>query len=375
MWNRLKRIKYNANVPWLAIGDFNETLWQSEHYSATKRSEKHMADFREVLDWCELHDLGYKGPGWTFDNKQAGKNNVKARLDRGVATSCWNKWFPTARVEHICSTRSDHLPLLLKFGGKLEYRKKKVFRYEAMWEREGTLQPTVEENWNSVKTATNLREVQEKLCTMHQCLSRWSSYKIGSITRQTNKLRQRLEVLMNKTPNLQTDKEIKKVAEELDELLLREEIMWRQRSRSTYLREGDRNIDWFHRQATWRRKTNTISKLRNNKGQWIEEKGELNRMATNFFKELFTEDKIINPSELLGLFARVVTEDMNDELEKEFTEKEIGDALFQIGPLKAPGPDGFPARFYQRNWGVLKLNVVSVVQDFFQEWYHARRVE
>jgi hypothetical protein len=33
----------------------------------------------------------------------------------------------------------------------------------------------------------------------------------------------------------------------------------------------------------------------------------------------------------------------------EFTDKEIGSALFQIRPIMAPGPDGYPARFFQRN--------------------------
>jgi hypothetical protein len=50
----------------------------------------------------------------------------------------------------------------------------------------------------------------------------------------------------------------------------------------------------------------------------------------------------------------------------EFSDKEIGDALFQIRPLKAPGPDGFPARFLQRNWGVLKEEVIAGVKDFFR---------
>ena len=52
---------------------------------------------------------------------------------------------------------------------------------------------------------------------------------------------------------------------------------------------------------------------------------------------------------------------------KEFTEKEISDALFQIGPLKAPGPDGFPARFFQRNWGLLKEDMVRAVKRFFSD--------
>lgn len=113
MWNLLRRIKHNANAPWLVIGDFNETQWQSEHYSATKRSEKQMADFRDVLVWCNLHDLGFRGPVWTYNNKQSGKNNVKARLDRGVATPSWCNTFQNVIIQHVCSMRSDHLPLPL----------------------------------------------------------------------------------------------------------------------------------------------------------------------------------------------------------------------------------------------------------------------
>lgn len=138
---------------------------------------------------------------------------------------------------------------------------------------------------------------------MQQSLSKWSTNKIGSITRQTSGLRKRLHTLMNKPVSTANDMEIRKVSAELDEMLLREEILWRQRSRATYLREGDRNTDWFHRQATWRRKQNTIMKLKNGQGQWIEEKEELHKMSTDFFKELFTEDKNIVPQELLGLFS------------------------------------------------------------------------
>ena len=49
----------------------------------------------------------------------------------------------------------------------------------------------------------------------------------------------------------------------------------------------------------------------------------------------------------------------------EFTDKEIRDALFQIGPLKAPGPDGMPGRFFRRNWALLKEEVIRAVKNFF----------
>jgi hypothetical protein len=56
---------------------------------------------------------------------------------------------------------------------------------------------------------------------------------------------------------------------------------------------------------------------------------------------------------------------MNERLCEGFSEKEISDALFLIGPLKAPGPDGFPAHFLQRNWGLFRDEVVKAVQTFF----------
>ena len=57
---------------------------------------------------------------------------------------------------------------------------------------------------------------------------------------------------------------------------------------------------------------------------------------------------------------------MNDMLCEPFMDEEISIALFQIGPLKAPGPDGFAARFFQRNWEVLRDEVIGAVRNFFE---------
>lgn len=55
------------------------------------------------------------------------------------------------------------------------------------------------------------------------------------------------------------------------------------------------------------------------------------------------------PEVVLECITPKVTDAMNAVLVAPFSEQEVSDALFQIGPLKAPGTDGFPARFYQRN--------------------------
>ena len=57
---------------------------------------------------------------------------------------------------------------------------------------------------------------------------------------------------------------------------------------------------------------------------------------------------------------------MNDILCAPFSEEEVSGALFQIGPLKAPATDGLLARFFQRNWAVLKAEITVAVLEFFR---------
>jgi hypothetical protein len=52
-------LKASSALPWFAVGDFNEALWQYEHISASPRPEGQMAAFRDALMVCELKDLGF----------------------------------------------------------------------------------------------------------------------------------------------------------------------------------------------------------------------------------------------------------------------------------------------------------------------------
>jgi hypothetical protein len=71
-------------------------------------------------------------------------------------------------------------------------------------------------------------------------------------------------------------------------------------------------------------------------GQLTKDRKEMENMATDFFKDLYTVDERVNPESLTGLFRNLISEEMNRDLCKYFTDEEISDALFQIGPLKAP---------------------------------------
>lgn len=55
---------------------------------------------------------------------------------------------------------------------------------------------------------------------------------------------------------------------------------------------------------------------------------------------------------------------MNSRLTAVVTDKEIEEALFQIGQTKALGPDGFPAMFYQRHWVLVRDDVCTAIREF-----------
>lgn len=51
---------------------------------------------------------------------------------------------------------------------------------------------------------------------------------------------------------------------------------------------------------------------------------------------------------LLGMIKSMVSGPMNDLLTTTYTREEVCKALFQIGDMKAPGPDGLHAVFFKR---------------------------
>lgn len=219
--------------------------------------------------------------------------------------------------------------------------------------------------WELHRRPTDLGDVAKNLTGVMQSLNSWSARTIGSIPRKIEKTRKKIgQALAN--PSHASQQEATALSKQMDGLLDSEEIYWRQRSRIGWIREGDRNTKFFHHKATWRAKKNNINQLVKPDGTLTADVQLMEQMTTAFFQNLYSADNNVNPSFAAPVFTPKITDQMNLDLCREFSDEEISDALFQIGPWKAPGPDGMPARFFQRQWTLLKEDICRAVREFFR---------
>ncbi|KAF5465338.1 hypothetical protein F2P56_015356 [Juglans regia] len=110
-----------------------------------------------------------------------------------------------------------------------------------------------------------------------------------------------------------------------------------------------------------RRKVNKICKLIDDRDQEVTNASAICQQFQAFFQELFTT---ANPQNIDGCLAATiptVTNEMNQALLRPYCALEVKEALFQMDGLSSPGPDGFPAAFYQQNWDVVGSQVSESV--------------
>jgi hypothetical protein len=99
-------------------------------------------------------------------------------------------------------------------------------------------------------------------------------------------------------------------------------------------------------------------------GRQCNTKDEIETAFISYFQELFTARDNLAVTASIDALDRKVTDAMNQKLLEPFTVEEISAALNQMPPLKAPGPDGFSACFYQTNWATIHPEVCDAILHF-----------
>lgn len=135
----------------------------------------------------------------------------------------------------------------------------------------------------------------------------------------------------------------KSLQSELALVLYQEELSWFQKSRAQWLTDGDRNKKYYHLKTINRRRRNKIRMLKNNAGDWIEDGEDLKVLVNNFYKNLFVVEHLPGP----WVQTRISFPSIHRQILDDISMEEVKKAMFGMGAWRAPGADGFPARFYQ----------------------------
>jgi hypothetical protein len=143
-----------------------------------------------------------------------------------------------------------------------------------------------------------------------------------------------------------------------------EDTKWKQRAKQNWYQNGDQNTPFFHAWAEHMRKINHIRIITDEEGRVWKNKKDIPKIFTDFFHRLFHTSGAAGVEECLENLEPRVTNEMNEDLIKEFTMMEVDEALSQMHHLKSPGPDAFSAYFYQQSWPSIRLEVGKAVLDF-----------
>ncbi|XVE68337.1 hypothetical protein DITRI_Ditri09bG0059900 [Diplodiscus trichospermus] len=188
-----------------------------------------------------FQDLQVRGPAYTW-SRGNGQNLILERPDRGLATEAWLKKFPHSVEMHLQVSSSDHLALLFKFGDReIPLKaKRRCFKFENLWLFRPNCENVIKESWvhmDSPSAATLTASIH----TCGQALFCWNRDVVGHLQTKICLKEKEIEGLVNGAKVSQNLEAIQKIRLELSTLLHSEEVLWRQRAKCNWIKEGDYN--------------------------------------------------------------------------------------------------------------------------------------
>ncbi|XP_008231741.1 PREDICTED: uncharacterized protein LOC103330914 [Prunus mume] len=296
LWKYFDGLAAVCNLPWLLLGDFNDIVCGDEKLGGN--FDVGGQHFIEWLDRNHLIDLGFSGTNFTWCNKRGEEDIIWKRLDR------------------------ESMP----------------FRFQAMWLSHPSFFEFLSGLWNS-----GTGNAFQKPPSLIWPLQRWNKQVFGCLFQKKRRILAWLagiqrSLCMQFNPflsQLETD-----LTTEHNRILDQEEVFWLQKSRNTWLKEGDRNTIFFHLSTIIRSRWNKLEGLTNDAGEWISEKGGMKQIVIHYFQGLFSEPTLSGEYSLLPQYFPELEHSVCTRLNGEVSNVEIQSSLFAIGGLKTPGPDG-----------------------------------
>ncbi|XP_057811612.1 uncharacterized protein LOC131025844 [Salvia miltiorrhiza] len=244
-----------------------------------------------------------------------------------------------------------------------------------MWVLHPSFCDMVENSWlSSVDVLCPIVRVMLKLKRLCADIRVWNKEVFGNVDIALNQWKQQLLVTQMQiadsgyTDDL-FDEEVQLQAE-LNVALSRKSNLLQQKSRATWLSDGDSNTDFFHWLTKFKKRNNTFTRLNIN-GADVYDSGIIEQHIVSHFSELFTDDgsALADQLEIDALIQPRISDDQNNLLIQIPDEGEIAAAVFGKDAHSVPGSDDFSGMFFHNCWSTIKADIILAVQRFFSHSY------
>ncbi|XP_028770185.1 uncharacterized protein LOC114727663 [Neltuma alba] len=280
---------------------------------------------KEFIKWyddLELTDLGRCGPFFTWH-----REGCESRIDRVVASDKFKESFPEAIMKNLPWFKSNYqLVLLTPTSVTTRRKQERLFRMNAAW------------------------FLHDDFDTM---VNNWSFNVFGHLGRQKNRILNLLDGIIKNYGSTDYSSSIEKLQRylwmELEDILIKEDLMWAQKAKCKWFAMGDRNTKFFHAKANGRRCRNKIEAIKDEAGIWTNDVSRIKYMATNFFTNLFSNEDIDGAYPQIDCTFAPLDKSYKEDLQRRVSEEEIRGAIFSMGALKSPGPDGLTLSSFNTN--------------------------
>nr|XP_016448725.1 PREDICTED: uncharacterized protein LOC107773821 [Nicotiana tabacum] len=312
LWCSLETIHAQIDGPWCIRGDFNVILDPDEKRGGRPHKMYKSLDFSSCMNNCEVMDLGFVGPKFTW---------------------C-NNWEPKEESE----------------------------------KEQPSFMQLMEEVWKTRINGNSMWRLQQNLKLLSRRLSQWSKEYIGNIYEQVHMWGAKVHDLeeLNLANNTDTSRaKLNKGQAKYIKWMIMQDALLRHKSRIKWFEEGESNTNYFHSTIKDRRRRLQLHRIKDHKNRWVEGDDNISKATIHYLQKLFNIKHQLNDYDILNFIPKCITTDDNAHLTAIPDIEKIKEVIFNMSSFSAAGPDSYNGTFFQKYWEIIKKDIHEFIQDCF----------